>query len=105
MRSGPPTTTTDVRLANTPAAPGSADRHGQVTDLRLARPAARVARRGRRTRITARPVPGLRPSDGAFERLPIAAPHHHHVVVDVLCGCEDEILGDDRRRPPGDGGA
>ena len=33
------------------------------------------------------------PQNGAFRRVPIPAPHYHHVVVDVLCGCEDEILG------------
>ena len=30
---------------------------------------------------------------GAFRGVPIPTPHHHHVIVDVLSGCEDEIFG------------
>ena len=83
VRSGPPTTATEVRLAKTPPL--------QVRPTATARWPTRGSAAGRAggtprpgTRITARPVPGLRPRHGAFGRVPVPAPHHHHVVVDVL---------------------
>ena len=92
MRSGPPTTTTDVRLANSPPLQVRPTATAEVTDPRLGGlPRRWHSKAGHANHGQA----GARAAaqDRAFRRVPIPAPHHHHVVVDVLCGCEDEILG------------
>ena len=93
VRSGPPTTATDVRCANTPPL--------HVRPTATARCPTRGSAAGRAggtprsgTRITARPVARTAPQYRALGRVPITAPHDHHVVLQMLGGCEDEVLGD-----------
>ena len=75
------------------AAPGAADRHGEVADARLG---TRTRRRHAEVRDAndGQPRRWATPEHGTFCRVPVAPPDHHHVIVEMLGGCHDQVLGD-----------